>query len=231
MDTTSTPACVGFIMDGNRRWAKGKGLPTVAGHIRGSEVFSDMIRGIRDRGIPHAVFYAFSSENWNRPADEVQALMELMGNKMKEVINTLTSENTDEKKVQFKFIGSTEAFSEDLQNRMKEIEALSSGGTTTIWIALSYGGREEIVRATNKALAQGVPVTEESFGTLLYTHGMPDPDLIVRTGGQERLSNFLPWQSVYSELLFLDKFWPDMTVDDLDSAVAEFIHRTRNFGV
>jgi len=229
-EKTAGIQCIGFIMDGNRRWAKKSGLPTLEGHKKGAEVFEDTVRFIRDEHIPHAVFYGFSSENWRRSEEEVGGLMKLFESELEKLISKFESDDT-EKKVRFQFVGDLSKFSKKLQELMAKTEAESMEyRDTTIWVALSYGGREEILRAVNKAIVRGDEVDEEAFTGLLDTSGMPDPDIIVRTGGAQRLSNFLPWQSVYSELLFVDRFWPDITKEDLEGIMHRYSERTRNFG-
>lgn len=220
------PACLGFIMDGNRRWAKEQNLPTLEGHRRGLEVFLDVVRFVRDEHIPHAVFYAFSTENWKRTEVEVVYLMTLFG----ELLTRMTEQLTEEG-VRVRIVGRREDFSEDLQTRMNELEEKSSPYTkTTIWIALSYGGRAEIVSAVNAAIEKGESVTEQTFEQLLWTADMPDPDMIIRTSGEERLSNFLTWQSAYSEFYFIQKHWPALTKSDFDDILAEYAKRERRHG-
>ena len=222
----SLPACIGFIMDGNRRWAKKNLLESLEGHKKGSEVFHTMVRTLRDRGIKHGVFYAFSTENWNRSEREVNYLMELLKNEVKELLK-----GVDEEKVGIRFIGERARLSEELQRLIAELEEKSSAYTsTTIWIAFSYGGRAEIIEAVNKAVERGGKVSEESFGDLLWTKGMPDPDIIIRTGGEERLSNFLTWQSVYSELFFTDTYWPDFGKEEFERILEEYGNRQRRRG-
>ena len=235
MDTEEHhPRCIGFIMDGNRRWAKAKELDSAEGHKKGGEAFSDVIRWTRDREISHAVFYAFSSENWNRSETEVAYLMKLALEHAKKMKEQLVRESEGETKklgVRFRVIGDTTRLSTELRDLITEIEAVSEiHTTTTIWIAFSYGGRAEIISAVNKAVEEGEPVDEDTFRSLMWSSGMPDPDLIVRTGGQQRLSNFLTWQSAYSEFVFLEKYWPDITADDLDTLVDEYTERNRTFG-
>lgn len=218
-------------MDGNRRWAKAQGKETLQGHKRGSEVFADTVKFIRDQGILHTVFYAFSSENWNRSEEEVTYLMNLFSEQITKLQERINDPKESEQKVRFRFVGDLTRFSEELQKKIKEVEEVSAAYTaTTVWIALSYGGRAEITQAVNEAIVKGESVTEESFQSLLWTAEMPDPDLIVRTGGQQRLSNFLTWQSVYSELVFLEKYWPDITVADMEEVLEAYHTRQRNFG-
>ena len=214
-------------MDGNRRWAKKNGLSTFEGHKQGHEVYQDFVRYIRDAKIPHAVFYAFSTENWQRKKEEVDYLMQLFESMMKRLLGEI-----NEKKVRVRIIGRRSDFSAEIINLMEEVEEKSKAyNSTTIWIALSYGGRVEIVEAVNKAVAKGEEVTEDTFDKLLWTAEMPDPDMIVRTSGEHRLSNFLPWQSVYSEFYFIDKHWPALTKDDFEDILSEYEKRERRKGV
>lgn len=213
-------------MDGNRRFAAEQGLPTLEGHRQGLETFLTVVRFVRDQGIPHAVFYAFSTENWKRSKEEVTYLMELFSG----LIDRL-EETADEEKVRVRFIGKREDFSDVLQQKMAELEEKSTEFTkTTIWIALSYGGRAEIVAAVNEAIAKGETVDETSFASLLWTKDLPEPDMIVRTSGEARLSNFLTWHSAYSELYFIDKHWPALTKQDLEDILIEYGKRTRRYG-
>ena len=228
----SRPQCIGFIMDGNRRWALAQGLPPLEGHRQGVRVFDEVIRCVVDLQIPHAVFYAFSSENWKREESEVQYLLGLFEENITQVEEELAKgENEERKKITFKFVGDRGAFSPSLQARIASLEEQTTEHVgVTVWVAFSYGGRAEIVTATNTAIEQGKPVTEGEFAQLLWTIGMPDPDIIIRTGGQKRLSNFLPWQAVYSELFFIDTLWPAFTPDELRDIISEFTVRQRNFG-
>jgi undecaprenyl diphosphate synthase len=221
------PTCLGFIMDGNRRWAKEQSLPTLEGHKKGlDDVFLKIVQFVRDANIPHAVFYAFSTENWKRSEEEVTYLMELFSGLLAKL-----QEELEERGVRVRMVGRREDFSVTLQAKMKELEEKSSRFSgTTIWVALSYGGRAEIVQAVNKAIDLGKPVDEESLGKLLWTVGMPDPDMIVRTSGEQRLSNFLPWQSAYSEFYFIEKHWPALTKNDFDDILAEYARRERRQG-
>jgi undecaprenyl diphosphate synthase len=223
--------CIGFIMDGNRRWAKDRKLSTQEGHRKGAEVGAKIIQFVRDAGIPHAIFYTFSSENWNRDEEEVSYLMDFFAEKLNELNEKINDENIIEKKVRYRFVGDMKKFTESFRNKIAKVESASEKySDTTIWIALSYGGRDEITAAVNEAIKKGEEVTEKTFGDLLWTAGMSDPDLIIRTGGQQRLSNFLPWQSVYSELVFVDQFWPEMTSEMLSQILMDYKERQRNFG-
>lgn len=220
------PKCVGFIMDGNRRWAKEQSLPTMNGHQVGERTFYECAQWIKEAGIPHAVFYAFSTENWLREKAEVDYLMDLFGVFLKKMISEIHQD-----KVRVKMIGERSKFSPELQALVAELEAISDQYIdTTIWVALSYGGRAEILAACNEAILRGEAVDEKSFSQLLYTAEMPDPDLIIRTGGDLRTSNFLPWQSVYSELFFTDTYWPAFTKDEFTRIVSQYGERQRRRG-
>jgi undecaprenyl diphosphate synthase len=221
------PECVGFIMDGNRRWATANSRAVVEGHRQGLKVFEQAVRWLRDERISHGVFYAFSTENWKRNESEVEALLALFS----ATFDSL-KKGSSEDSVAVRIIGRRQDFSPQLQLDMAELEARTKQyqSGTTIWVALSYGGRAEIVDAVNRAVAIGELVTEANFSKLLHTAGMPDPDIIVRTSGEERLSNFLPWQSVYSELYFLDKNWPALTPSDFKDILATYEKRTRRCG-
>jgi undecaprenyl diphosphate synthase len=226
MGESKKPQCLGFIMDGNRRWATEQNLVTLEGHQKGLEVFLDVVRFIRDEEIPHAVFYAFSTENWKRSEEEVGYLMQLF----KGLLVRL-QEELKEKQVRVRIIGSKESFSPDLQTQMRELEEKSEAYTdTTIWIALSYGGRAEIVAAVNKAIEKGQSVTEDTFKQLLWTADMPDPDMIIRTSGEERLSNFLLWSAAYSEFYFIKKHWPALTKADFNDMLLQYAKRKRRKG-
>lgn len=228
--STKLPTCVGFIMDGNRRWATEQDLSTLEGHKRGMEVLIDSIRFVRDKKISHAVYYAFSTENWKRSEKEVSYLMELFATAIAEIREQITK---DENPVQVRFIGQREDFPTMLQFEMDQLEAENedhTDATTTIWIALSYGGRAEILEAVNKAVGYGRAVTEDSFKQLLWSAEMPDPDIIVRTSGEQRLSNFMTWGSVYSELYFIEKNWPALTTEDFEDILSEYETRERRRG-
>jgi undecaprenyl diphosphate synthase len=233
MEKTKSIQCLGFIMDGNRRWAKEQGMQTYEGHKKGGEVFADYIRWVRDAEIPHAVYYAFSTENWNRSEAEVGYLMDLFREWLGKIDERIEENRTSDKKINVRIIGQRTDFAQDLQEQMTALEKKNEefpNPTTTIWIALSYGGRAEILQAVNKAVATGEPVSEESFEKLLWTAQMPDPDMIVRTSGEHRLSNFVTWRSVYSELHFLEKHWPALTEADFNDILHEYENRERRRG-
>lgn len=225
-NTSPGVGCIGVIMDGNRRWAKENGLPTYEGHAQGYKKLKDLMRWARAASIPHVSIYAFSTENWQRSEQEVGYLMKLfrflLENEMEEMVR---------ERIRMRIIGERVRFSEDMQKMMEKIEAATGAAyDITLHLALSYGGRAEIVSAANALLKQGVPVTEEAFARALGSHPMPDPDLIIRTGGEKRLSNFLPWQSTYSELFFTDTKWPAFTKEEFDAILAEFSARERRHG-
>jgi len=214
-------------MDGNRRWAQDRGLPTLEGHRRGYEKFRELMNWIRESGVRNLIIYAFSTENWGRSAGEKTYLMQLFRTGIRERMAELERE-----KVRVRFIGEREKFPPDIQEQMKEIEEKSSKFTeATLGIALSYGGRAEIVEAIRHMRPEELTaLTEESFSQRLWTAGIPDPELIIRTGGAHRLSNFLPWQSVYAELYFTDVYWPDFDKKEFDQALQFFAASKRNFG-
>ncbi len=224
--TKMVPKCLGFIMDGNRRFAKEQGLDPLIGHVAGKDKLIEVMGWSKEVGVKHLVVYAFSTENWQRSEAEVSSLMGLFGQGIKDL------EAKAERDFAVRFIGRREDFSAELQAEMEHLEESTALGEPayTLWIALSYGGRAEIVAAANAAIAKGEVVTEETFAKLLWSSGMPDPDLIVRTGGEVRLSNFLPWQSVYSELYFTPTYWPAFTKDEFMSILETYATRDRRKG-
>ncbi|SDD63440.1 MULTISPECIES: isoprenyl transferase [Kordiimonas] len=228
------PKHVAIIMDGNGRWAAQKGKPRSAGHRRGAEAVREAIEGALDLGIGYLTLYAFSSENWNRPEDEVRDLMGLLKLYLNREVKTMHKQ-----KVRLRVIGRRDKLSADIQKMIERAEDLTAeNDRMTLVIALSYGSRDEILDAAQK-LARRVAsgemaaeeITESVFENALTTHGLPDPDLIIRTSGEQRLSNFLLWQAAYSEFLFLDLLWPDFTKEAFAEAVSDFHNRDRRFGV
>lgn len=219
--------CIGIILDGNRRWAKAKGLPTLEGHRVGMRgTLKSTIRAVRNRGIPHMAAFMLSTENWNRSAEEVSYLMDLFREGIKNEFRELGDEG-----VRFRFVGQRQRFSKGIQQMMSEVESETAHNTAlTFWACLSYGGRAEIVEAAQALQASGEAVTEESFEKHLWSAGMPDPDIIIRTSGEKRLSGFLTWKGVYSELFFIDTHWPDFDEATLDSILAEYAERERRMG-
>jgi len=224
-DSSKPITCIGCILDGNRRWAKERGLPTLEGHRRGFENLKSAARWVRDRGIPHFVAYAFSTENWNRSKEEVEYLMDIFRSAIRESREELGKEG-----VRVRFLGQRERFSRDIQDGMRETEGATAGNSKmTMWICLSYGGRAEITEAAKAAAQEGV-LTEEGIRAHMWSAEMPDPDIIVRTSGEHRLSNFLLWQAAYSELFFIKPHWPDFSEEILDEILAEFAARERRHG-
>lgn len=232
MEKSHLPTCLGFIMDGNRRFATSQGKDTLAGHTAGSETFQNVVAWVQAAGIPHAAFYAFSTENWQRSKPEVEYLMDLFEETIRQLIaKQAEAEAKNGEGVRVRIIGRRTDFSATLQQLMTELEVRTAKYVgTTIWLALSYGGRAEIIDAANQAITRGESVTEETFVQLLWTADMPDPDMIVRTSGEQRLSNFLTWRSVYSELYFIDKNWPALTKDDFEDILKEYATRERRRG-
>ena len=227
------PQHIAIIMDGNGRWAKQRGLPRTAGHAAGAESFRRIANYCRTLGVKYLTVYAFSTENWSRPSGEVAALMKLLRNYMKTCLKT--AEKNDMK---IRVIGDIEPLDEDIKSRIRELEAATvNNGGLNFTIALNYGSRDEIVRAARKMsrdCAEGRidpdSIDESVFESYLDTHGIPDPDLMIRTSGEQRLSNYLLWQLAYAEFYFTDVPWPDFTKEELVKAVEEYNHRHRRFG-
>ena len=219
---------IAIIMDGNGRWAKKRGLPRSAGHIAGAKNLVKVIRQLRPLGIHHLTLYAFSTENWKRPADEVEQLMELIYKYIDEKVIDYIKKDPD---FCIRFIGDKSALPEKLRNKCIEAESLASNRKFVLNLALNYGGRDEIVHAVNMAIKDGhTDVTEEILSKYMYTCESPDPDLVIRTGGDFRISNFLLWQSAYSEFIITDTLWPDFGKADIEKCVAEYNSRHRRFG-
>jgi undecaprenyl diphosphate synthase len=223
------PAHVGIIMDGNGRWAAARGLPRVEGHRRGAERSRDVILHAADLGIEALTLYTFSMENWQRPPSEISVLMKILSYYLEKELDKLLDEG-----IRFRSIGEIWRLPEDIQKLIRDAERRSSGNTRmTLVGALSYGGRNEILRAVKKLLSSPVApdtITEESFTGLLDTADLPPPDLIIRTSGEQRLSNFLLWQSAYAEFYFTDVLWPDFTKERFDEALRDYRLRERRFG-
>lgn len=225
VNEASRATCVGIIMDGNRRWAKSRGLPVFEGHNEGYKKLQEIARTARNAGIPHLAAYTFSMENWQRSPEEVEHLMKLF----RTVLESETKKLIDER-VRVRFVGDRSRFSEDMREMMKRMEeATEKSYEITLNLLMSYGGRAEIIAAASAATADA-EITEESFSRHLWTAGMPDPDIVIRTGGEKRLSGFLPWQTVYSELFFSDTLWPDFTKEEFGAILDEFSMRERRRG-
>jgi len=213
---------VAIITDGNGRWARARGLPVNAGHDAGADTVKARLRDAVDLGVRELTVYSFSTENWSRPVEEVQGLMEMFARRIAGETPELHSEG-----VRMRFIGRREGVSEDLVQRMEWAESLTGANDRiTLFVAFNYGGRAEILDAARE-FQDG---DEEDFRRLLYAPEMHDPDLIIRTSGERRLSNYLLWQSAYSELIFRDELWPDFTREALEESLAEFSARRRRFG-
>ena len=217
---------IAFIMDGNGRWAKKRHLPREYGHSPGAKKFREIIRHCADRGINCVTVYAFSTENWKRPKKEVNTIMKLFRDYIQEA-----ERDFEKNDVRVIFIGNRSVFDERIRSEMEKVENLTASRSKTLCVAINYGGRGEIVDAVTSLIAGGaVSVTEEDITNAIYSGVVPPPDLIVRTGGEMRLSNFLLWQSAYAELFFTDTLWPDFTTTEVDSIIEEFYRRNRRYG-
>ena len=230
-DLSALPRHIAIIMDGNGRWAKKRGLPRTAGHAAGAETFRRVATWCKDVGLEYLTVYAFSTENWKRPEQEVEAIMGLLDKYLLEAI-----ERMERDRVKMRFFGDTSV----LSPRLRELIAKTAEISTRfegcqVNICLNYGGRDEIVRAVRAyaadfAAGNAPELDEKLFGSYLYSAGVPDPDLIIRPSGEYRLSNFLMWQSAYSELYFTDVLWPDFDPSEMKRAIAAYQHRNRRFG-
>ena len=233
VDKNSLPRHVAVIMDGNGRWAQKRGLPRSAGHKAGAESFRRLGTYCKELGIDYLTVYAFSTENWSRPKDEVDYLMNLLYDYLSDADRRFKRNN-----IRFIVSGDMSAFDERLQGAIKNAVEITKNGTAVcINLALNYGGRDEIVRAARAAAEDAAngkikpcDIDEKVFSSYLDTAGLPEVDFILRPGGEHRLSNFLLWQAAYSEFIFSDVYWPDFTERDLDSALLEYQHKTRRFG-
>jgi undecaprenyl diphosphate synthase len=223
------PRSVAIIMDGNSRWAAGKGLPVEAGHREGTRALRRTVEAAIDLGVGSLTVYAFSTENWLRPPEEVDALMEIFGETIRRELPDLAEQG-----VRTRFIGRRDRVSEELRREMAELEAeTASRDRLDLWIAFDYGGRAELAEAVRRIVAAGLgpeEIDEEVVATHLYARELPDPDLLIRTSGELRISNFLLWQIAYSELVFSERRWPEFGPDDLRQACLEYANRRRRFG-
>jgi undecaprenyl diphosphate synthase len=224
---TNIPKCIGIIMDGNRRWAREKGLSTVAGHEAGYKKLQEVVNWAHELGVKNLIFYAFSSENWNRSPKEVSYIMNLVENALGDYFEKLK-----EKNIRIRFAGDKKRLPEKLCLKMEEVEKKTSENNDgTVVACISYGGRQEIVSAVNKVIEnKNAEITEEAIGSNLDTYGIPDPDIIIRPGGERRLSNFLTWQSIYSEFFFIPTYWPDFSREEFEKIIKEYSERERRFG-
>ena len=231
IDFSNLPRHIAIIMDGNGRWAKQRGLPRTAGHAVGAETFRKIATYCKNIGLEYLTVYAFSTENWKRPQEEVDAIMALLEKYLGEAIGQMERD-----RVKMKFFGDTSVLSPHLQELIGRTEEISTHYEgCQVNICLNYGGRDEILRAV-RTYAERVKagaaneISEAQFRELLYSTGVPDPDLMIRPGGEERISNFLLWQTAYSEFYFTDTLWPDFTEKDINRAIAEYQRRNRRFG-
>ena len=224
---------IAFIMDGNRRWAKKRGLPIAAGHRQGAETLTDIAKAAKKMGLKYMTVYAFSTENWQRDKSEVDSLMNLLRQYLDNGFKELQENNA-----RIIFIGEREMLAADIQAKMAKIESESAkNNDVTLCVALSYGGRQEIAAAARKlaqkvkdGLLEPADITPQVMSDALYTVGIPDPDLLIRTSGEERLSNFLPWQSAYTELYFSETLWPDFSAAELEDIIKKYELRERRYG-
>ena len=223
------PASVAIIMDGNSRWAASKGLPVEAGHREGTRALRRTVETAIDLNIRALVVYAFSTENWLRPPAEVDALMEIFGETIRRELPDLAEQG-----VRTRFVGRRDRVSDELRRQMEELEAeTASRDRLDLWIAFDYGGRAEIAAAAKRMVEAGLSpeeIDEDVLAAHLYASDLPEPDLLIRTSGELRISNFLLWQLAYSELVFTERLWPDFGPDDLRAAVREYAGRKRRFG-
>ena len=232
MNKQPVPTHIAIIMDGNGRWAKKRGLPRTAGHKAGAEAFRRIANYCRTLGVKYLTVYAFSTENWQRSEEEVGGIMRLLGAYLKEAL-----EDMEKNRVRFQFFGDLSRLSPQLQKLCNDARERSAEYDVQVNFCLNYGGRDELVQAA-KAFARDVAagkhtpeeLTEDMLSTYLYSRGVPDPELIIRPSGEMRTSNFLLWQSAYSEYVFMDVLWPDFAEADLDRAIDEYYRRNRRFG-
>ena len=222
----NVPQHIAIILDGNGRWAKKKGMPRNYGHAQGSKNVERICEDAYKLGVKYLTVYAFSTENWKRPKNEVDAIMRLFKDYIKEAERDFRKSD-----VRILFIGNRDVFDEELRKEMQRVEDLTADRTKTLCIAINYGGRGEIVDAVNTLIASGkTSITEDDITKSIYSGELPPPDMIVRTGGEIRLSNFLLWQSAYAELFFTDTLWPDLTTDEVDRLIETFNKRNRRYG-
>lgn len=226
------PRHIAIIMDGNGRWARNRGLPRTAGHAAGAEAFRNIANYCRTLGVEYLTVYAFSTENWKRSADEISGIMRLLGNYLKEALRDM-----EKNRVRFCFFGDLSRLSPNLQKLCEEAQSKSSDYDVQVNFCLNYGGRDELVRAARlfaqdvaDGKAQPEDLTEDKLSGYLYSKDVPDPELIIRPSGELRTSNFLLWQSAYSEYVFMNVLWPDFGPADLDEAISQYNRRNRRFG-
>lgn len=225
-ESAPIPRHIAIVLDGNGRWAKKRALPRRAGHAAGAETFRRIATYCKNIGIEYLTVYAFSTENWKRPAQEVEAIMGLLAKYLREAVDTMEKDG-----IRLKILGDTRRLSPELRELIAETDGISERvHGMQVNVCLNYGSRNEILRAAEKWREAGGEATEESFASFLDTAGIPDPDLMIRPSGEVRLSNFLLWQLAYTELVFTDTLWPDFTSKDIDEAIAAFQKRDRRYG-
>ena len=226
VDMSRLPRHIAIIMDGNGRWAKMRGLPRTAGHKVGAETFRRIAKHCKKLGIQYLTVYAFSTENWKRPKEEVDAIMGLLGQYLREALPSMEKEH-----IRVKFFGDLSVLDPELRELAEKANALSDTiEGVQANLCLNYGGRDEIVRAAKACAEAGVEWTEENFGKFLYSADVPDPELVIRPGGEQRISNFLLWQCAYSEFIFTPTLWPDFDEKTLEEAIIAYQQRDRRFG-
>ena len=226
VDMSRLPRHIAIIMDGNGRWAKLRGLPRTAGHKVGAETFRRIAKHCKKLGVQYLTVYAFSTENWKRPKEEVDAIMGLLGDYLREAI-----ESMEQEKIRLRFFGDLSVLDPELRALAEKTNALSDTiEGVQANICLNYGGRDEIIRAAKKCAEAGVEWTEENFSKFLYSADVPDPELVIRPGGEKRISNFLLWQCAYSEFIFTPTLWPDFDEAALEEAIIAYQQRDRRFG-
>jgi undecaprenyl diphosphate synthase len=229
MQANYSPQHVAIIMDGNGRWAKERGLPRLAGHKAGGENIHPVVKSFAANGVRYLTLYAFSTENWNRPRVEVSGLLGLLSRKIDQETQAFHQEN-----VRLVHLGRVDRLPQRLRKKVKAAVELTKNNTgLTLCLAFDYGGRDEIVQAARQIADAGIPgdnIDESVFVRYLYSSGIPDPDLVIRTGGESRLSNFLLWQAAYSELYFTPVLWPDFGCEDIEKALLQYQRRQRRFG-
>jgi len=220
------PHHIAIVMDGNGRWATRRYLPRVAGHKKGVDALRVCVRHCGELGVKVLTVFAFSSENWNRPPEEVSGLMELLAAALSREVPQLNADG-----VRIQFVGDRSALSDKVRAGLASAEAATAANSRLVFnVCFNYGGRWDIAQAAARLAAEGTPITEESLGRAIATAHVADPDLVIRTGGEKRISNFLLWQAAYSELYFSEKLWPDFDEAALDAAIADYSQRERRFG-
>ena len=223
------PRHIAIIMDGNGRWANRRGLPRLVGHRRGADTAKQIVDILLDYGIPYVTLYAFSTENWSRPREEIDGLFQILEERLDEGVKFAR-----ESQIRVRYLGKPDGLPRRVQDKVRQaLELTQNGSRMTLNLAFNYGGRSEIVEAVRRLILDGIPaeeINEAVFSQYLYTAGIPDPDIIIRTGGEMRLSNFLSWQSAYAEIYFTPVLWPDFDKKELDKALIAYSQRQRRFG-